>query len=108
MLRLQFLCAMYLDTNLYGTVCGIVVGVLLRIGGGEHLLGIPAPLKYLGGRNFPLKTFAMAMTFTTTVVVSYAVRWLFENGYIASHRDFLKVNRDKDTSVKSTPTLSSK
>ena len=69
-----------------------MLGITLRIGGGEYLLDIPPPFSYPGGTNFPMKTFAMASTFLSTLVTSYAAKWLFKKGYIPARYDILKSN----------------
>ncbi|XP_014667888.1 PREDICTED: high-affinity choline transporter 1-like isoform X2 [Priapulus caudatus] len=69
--------------NTYGSLAGLVVAVLLRLGAGEPLLGLP-PLIYYGalydaelGHLFPYRTFAMLASLATIVAVSSAAWWLF-------------------------------
>jgi high affinity choline transporter 7 len=63
--------------NHRGAAAGMVVALLLRLGGGEPLLGIPAFLPYPmpaedGSTLFPFRTFAMVASLVTIHVVS---RW---------------------------------
>lgn len=81
---------MYLDTNAYGTLIGIASGIILRVGGGEYLLGITSFFGYYG--NPPVKTIAMTATFLSTVIVSWIAKWLFKNGYVSARYDILKSN----------------
>lgn len=81
---------MYLDTNAYGTVVGIVCGIILRIGGGEFFLGLSSPFGYRG--NPPVKTIAMIVTLLATVIVSWIAKWLFMNGYVPERYNILKSN----------------
>ena len=62
----QLVMALYCKTsNRAGAVAGIIVGLTLRVGGGEPLFGIPVLLPYpwqsLNGEttDFPFRTFAM-------------------------------------------------
>lgn len=65
--------------NAIGAISGAAVGLLLRLGGGEPQLGIPAWLPYpgleaTGGTLFPFRTFAMLVSLATIAVVSVATR----------------------------------
>lgn len=58
-----------------GVLSGAVVGLVLRLGGGEPLLGIPAWLPYPwttpdGGTHFPFRTFSMLAGLATIWFVS--------------------------------------
>ena len=67
--------------NRVGASAGIVVGVVLRLVGGEPLLGIPALIQYPMqdpdlGNLFPFRTLAMLASLVTIWVVSkLSVRW---------------------------------
>lgn len=61
--------------NARGAAAGAVVGLVLRLGGGEPLLGLPATLPYPMhdpeiGILFPFRTFAMLMSLVTIWLVS--------------------------------------
>jgi high affinity choline transporter 7 len=64
--------------NRTGAVTGAAVGLVLRLGGGEPLLGLPAfipyPLSTPTGTHFPFRTFAMAVGLLTIWFVSQATR----------------------------------
>ncbi|XP_027208714.1 high-affinity choline transporter 1 [Penaeus vannamei] len=70
--------------NTYGSICGYVLGFILRILGGEKVLGIPAVIKYPfyidGVQYFPFRTLAMAVTMVTLLLVSWLVRSLHNAG----------------------------
>lgn len=58
-----------------GAICGAIVGLVLRLGGGEPYLGIPALIPYPmatedGGTNFPFRTVAMLSGLLTIWLVS--------------------------------------
>lgn len=83
------------DVNTYGSVVGYIVGLLLRVGGGEDKIGFPAFIKYpfydeVKGQLFPFRTFAMVVTFVILIVVSSLTKYLFEEDIIPLKYDFLK------------------
>ena len=62
-------------TNTIGSLVGFIVALILRIGGGEAVLGIPTFLPYPmigedGVVNFPFRTTAMLSSMITIMVVS--------------------------------------
>lgn len=45
----QLVSVIYLEsTNTYGSLAGYVIGILLRLLGGENAIGLPAAIKYPG------------------------------------------------------------
>lgn len=64
--------------NRYGSIAGLIVSFVLRIGGGEPMLGIPALLPYPasedGASYFPFRTLATAAGFLTILLVSLATQ----------------------------------
>ncbi|XP_035693207.1 high affinity choline transporter 1-like [Branchiostoma floridae] len=85
----QLICVVYLKfTNTYGSLCGFIVGMILRFGGGEELLFLPAVIKYpfyddtTGTQYFPFRTFAMLCSLMWIVVVSLITKVIFENGKV--------------------------
>ncbi|KAH9513069.1 hypothetical protein Btru_035744 [Bulinus truncatus] len=90
----QLLCVIYLKkSNTYGSLSGYVLGLFIRIAGGEMAIGLPALLKFplydeeTGTQGFPYKTLAMLVTLLTLVVVSYLAAYLFENGILPRRFD---------------------
>jgi high affinity choline transporter 7 len=59
-------------SNRIGAVSGLAVSVLLRLGGGDGTLGLPAFLPYpsLGEYDFPFRTLAMLAGLATALAVS--------------------------------------
>ena len=98
----QLCCVIYFDgTNTYGSFMGYVLGMVLRIGGGEDKIGIPPFIKYpyyndLDGQLFPFRTLAMVVSFVTIVVVSYLLKFLFEREIVPLKFDFLRCFRRYD------------
>lgn len=91
----QLCCVIYLEkTNTYGSFFGYVIGLVLRVGGGESKIGLPPFIKYpyyneVDGQLFPFRTLSMLVSFASIVVVSYALKFLFEKGILPSSMDFL-------------------
>ncbi len=78
----QLVAALYFRwSNQWGAVSGAVVGLLLRLGGGEPLLGVPAIIPYPMndpelGVLFPFRTVAMLASLMTIGLVSWlTARW---------------------------------
>ncbi|XP_061198071.1 high-affinity choline transporter 1-like [Saccostrea echinata] len=93
----QLLSVIYIrKCNTYGSIFGYVVGLLLRLTSGEFTLNIPPVVKYPwyieseGRQLFPYKTFAMLVTFTCIVSVSYMTRYIFQRGIIPMKFDVFK------------------
>ena len=89
----QFVCAVFLRfTNAYGSFFGLVIGIILRFGGGEPSLSIRPFIKYpyyseSDGQLFPFKTLAMLCSFITILLVSAIIRELFRRNYIPPQLD---------------------
>ncbi|WP_236976051.1 sodium:solute symporter family protein [Membranihabitans maritimus] len=71
----QLVCALFdKKANRYGAVAGLLVSVVLRFGGGDPTLGIPAFLPYPmmeeGISMFPFRTLAMISSLITIMIVS--------------------------------------
>ncbi len=88
----QLVCVVYADPNTYGSFTGYVLGLVLRLGGGEPFFGLEPFIDYPGGRYFPFKTFSMLVSGLTIVVVSAAARFLFANGHLHEKWDVLGCN----------------
>lgn len=104
----QLLSVLFIKgTNTYGSVAAYLVGLFLRIGGGEQYLRIPPFIYYPGWvvqekvhhltgevehfvqQRFPFKTVAMLASFLANVAVSYLTKYLFESGILSHKYDFL-------------------
>ncbi|VDO29173.1 unnamed protein product, partial [Brugia timori] len=100
----QLVCVVYFKhSNTYGSVTGYIVGLLLRLSGGEPLLSFPAFIHYpmyeevikedgtiLGTQFFPFRTMAMLGSFIACIGISYLSEYLFANGILPVGMDFLK------------------
>ncbi|XP_075215179.1 high-affinity choline transporter 1-like [Lycorma delicatula] len=80
----------------YGCLVSYIVGLILRILGGEKGIGIPVTIYYpwydhkTEKQLFPFKTFTMLISLFFNVIISRTVRWLFETGVISADQwDFL-------------------
>ncbi|KAK0058927.1 high-affinity choline transporter 1, partial [Biomphalaria pfeifferi] len=90
----QLLCVIYIKkSNTYGSLAGYILGLFIRIAGGEMAIGLPALFKFplydekTGMQGFPYKTLAMLVTLLTLVVVSYLTAYLFETGKLPRRFD---------------------
>lgn len=98
----QLCCVIYLNgTNTYGSFMGYVLGLVLRVLGGEDKIGIPPVIKYPyyddeNGQLFPFRTLSMIVSFITIIVVSYSLKFLFEREILPLSLDFLHCFRKYD------------
>ncbi|VDL62865.1 unnamed protein product [Nippostrongylus brasiliensis] len=90
----QLLCVVYIkNSNTYGSLTGYAVGLILRLSGGEPLLGLPAfvhyPMYENGVQYFPFKTAAMLSSLFCILGVSRLSEHLFTTGQISPEWDVL-------------------
>jgi len=87
------LCAViYGDPNTYGSLLAYIVGLILRLGGGEPFFNLKPFINYPGGVYFPYKTFSMIVSAITLVVVSKLAKYVFSNKYLDAKWDILECN----------------
>ena len=92
----QLCCVVYFSKcNTYGSLLGYILGLFLRLGGGDKTLGIPPLIKYpyydeTHGQLFPYKTLSMIVSFFTIIIVSYLLDFLFSRGRIPIMFDVFK------------------
>ncbi|EDO44300.1 predicted protein, partial [Nematostella vectensis] len=90
----QLCCVIFFhDTNTYGSFTGFILGILLRVLGGEPALKIPVIIKFpyyneTDGQLFPFRTLSMVCAFVTILAVSYLARLLFHKGVLPLSADF--------------------
>ena len=94
----QLLCAVHFkNSNVYGSITGLVMGLIFRLTGGEPLLGLPPAIKYpwwyeddgVIYQNFPFKTLAMLISLICIVSVSLITHACFTNGILSEDMDVL-------------------
>lgn len=98
----QLLCSVYIKSvNIYGSIPALLVGVVLRIGGGEKLVGIPTLIEYpfydaaTDQQYFPFRMFAMVASMITLIVCSYLgglCEKRFRNPRTQQEIDILKIS----------------
>lgn len=82
--------------NTYGSLAAYIVAFLVRLSGGEPLLGLPAAIHYPGydadeeRQLFPFRTMAMVLSLCTLIGVSWWTKWAFESGRWAPHKDYFR------------------
>ncbi len=95
----QLTCAIFIkSTNGYGSLVGLIVGLVLRFGGGDEALNIPAFIDYPFvdeeyGLLFPFKMVAMASSLVSIVTVSYLTSCLFSKRILPEQIDILHATK---------------
>jgi high affinity choline transporter 7 len=92
----QLLCVVYFArSNTYGCLSAYIVGLLMRLSGGEPLLHFPAFVHYpmydaeSGSQYFPFKTLSMLASLSTCISVSLLTEYLFRSGRLQPELDVL-------------------
>lgn len=82
--------------NTYGSLSAYIVGLVVRLSGGESIIGLPALIRYPGydeetqRQLFPFRTMAMLLSLITLWGVSEYSKWIFETGRLAPQYDYFK------------------
>ena len=96
MLFPQLACVIHMKkSNGYGSFCGWVVGLVLRLIGGEPMLQLPAAIHYPWysedyGQLFPFKTTSMVCSLVTIIIVSLITHALFTSGTLSPKYDIFR------------------
>ncbi len=90
----QLVCAVYVPwANGYGSLIGYISGILLRLGAGEPYINLEPFIRYPfyseGQQLFPVRTFAMLISWLLILTVSYLTAFLFRHRYLADSWDIL-------------------
>jgi len=107
--------------NTYGSLAAYCLGLVIRVSGGEALVGLPPLIHFpgfaepteeelieaaeenrrpFGTQLFPFRTIAMILSMITLVTVSKGMVWLFKSGRLTKEQDYFRciVNLDSDGS----------
>lgn len=82
--------------NTYGSLSAYIVAFVVRLSGGESIIGLPALIHYPGydeeneRQLFPFRTMAMLMSLITLIGVSAYSKWIFETGRLAPQYDYFR------------------
>lgn len=82
--------------NTYGSLSAYIVAFVVRLSGGEALIGLPAFIEYPGydaenlRQLFPFRTMAMILSLITLISVSAYTKWAFESGRLAPQYDYFR------------------
>ncbi|XP_073978612.1 choline transporter [Rhodnius prolixus] len=80
--------------NTYGSLAAYIMALLVRVSGGEPLLGLPALIHFPGWDGerqlFPFRTLAMLISLITLAGVSWGTRYVFESGYLSPSYDLFR------------------
>ncbi|KAK7507892.1 hypothetical protein BaRGS_00000857 [Batillaria attramentaria] len=89
----QILCVFYVRwSNSYGSLAGFVLGLLLRLLGGEPGLNLPPVMEYPWndpdyGQQFPFRTLSMLISIVSILLFSAISRFLFTRRILPPHLD---------------------
>jgi len=87
---------MYFDVNTYGSIVAFFLGLFLRLGAGEYLIGFEPFLNYPGNSptsiKFPYKTMAMVVSLLSLLLVSYVAKMIFKKRWLPPEYDILQCN----------------
>ena len=94
----QLVSVVYLSgTNTYGSLAGYLVGLTIRLLGGEPMIpGLTAVIHYPGynaetnTQTFPYKTLSMLVSFATIIAVSYPLKYAFEHKRLPKEWDIFQ------------------
>ncbi|XP_030838436.1 high-affinity choline transporter 1-like [Strongylocentrotus purpuratus] len=103
----QLVCVIHVEkSNTYGSAVAFVLGLALRLTGGEPALKLPVLLRYPYydeelGQLFPFRTLATIVAFVSLVVISFITDIVFKKGYLPKKYDVFKcvVNTDVKPSM---------
>ena len=76
----HLLCAVHVPfVNVYGSIMAYILGLLLRLGGGEPLISLKPFIEYpyyddIDGQLFPFRTLSMFVTLIKLILVSYVTK----------------------------------
>ena len=100
----QLLCAIFVPfVNTYGSMAAFIVGIILRLGGGEPLISLPPLIKYplydekLKKQFFPFRTLAMLVSLITLMAVSYLFKVLFKRCGVSNKFDLFQAFEMKES-----------
>ncbi|XP_033755100.1 high-affinity choline transporter 1-like [Pecten maximus] len=102
----QLVCVLWLKcANTYGSLTGFIVGLFLRVAGGEPFLSIDSLIKYPMhheeyGQLFPFKTLAMLCSLFSIIGVSYVTERLFTHGTLSKKFDIFRCYTEKEEEQK--------
>ncbi|XP_044018414.1 high-affinity choline transporter 1 [Aphidius gifuensis] len=94
----QLLMVVYFKNycNTYGSLSAYIIAFVIRLSGGENIIGLPAYIHYPGYDKinniqlFPYKTMAMLISLLTLIVISYWTNNIFINGKLSPYYDVFR------------------
>lgn len=104
----QLICVLFFNiSNSYGSIMGMIIGVLLRLLSGEPAIGLPISLCFtvcpleegVYVQHAPVRTICVLSTMFTTLFFSYLASLLLSKGLIPERWDILKVKKQQPSNL---------
>jgi len=99
----QLICVLYFRySNGYGAVVSFTIGMILRLLGGENMLGMGAVIKYPmydevnKVQKFPFRTLSMLITIFILIFVSIVAHYLFQKKILSKKWDIANAFNNKE------------
>ncbi|KAK3085346.1 hypothetical protein FSP39_001870 [Pinctada imbricata] len=100
----QLICSLWLEYgNTYGSLSGFLIGLTIRILGGEPLLKIPSIIRLpfydeaTDTQLFPFRTFSMICSFMGIAAVSKLTDFIFRRNFISKKFDMFRCFQEENS-----------
>lgn len=111
----QLVCALFCSiSNAYGVVCGLLVGLMVRLLNGDATLGLPPVFYYPGCSQqedgtyvqcAPVRTISMLSSLVSILIFSKLTTVLLERELLPEYLDLFRVKTRKDSLSRREPQI---